>query len=107
MRVLAVLAITLAVLLASLQYRLWFGIGGVPMVETLQAQVSAQRQQNAELTLRNEALVAEVHDLKTGDLAIEERARNELGMIKPGEVFYRVIDPDGVLDAAPAADVPR
>jgi len=107
MRVLAVLAITLAVLLASLQYRLWFGIGGVPAVEHLQAQVSAQRQQNAELTLRNEALVAEVHDLKTGDLAIEERARNELGMIKPGEVFYRVIDPDGVLDAAPAAEFPR
>jgi len=100
MRVLTVLAIILAVLLGALQYRLWFGIGGVPAVEHVQAQVNAQMQQNAQLHLRNEALVAEVHDLKTGVLAIEERARSELGMIKPGEVFY-------VLDAAPAADVPR
>jgi len=99
MRILAALALTLTVLLGHLQYRLWFGIGSVSAVEALQADVAAQIQQNAELQQRNDALAAEVVDLKTGDVAIEERARNELGMIKPGEVFYRVVDRDGVLDA--------
>ena len=43
---------------------------------------------------RNDALAAEVEDLKSGEAAVEERARNELGMIKPGETFYRVIEPE-------------
>jgi len=102
MRLTAALALTLTVLLGYLQYRLWFGVGSRPAVETLQAEVEAQRWHNAQLHQRNAALVAEVADLKTGDLAIEERARNELGMIKPGEVFYRVVDRDGVLDTPPA-----
>jgi len=98
MRVLPVLTLLLTVLLGHLQYRLWFGIGSMSAVETLQAKVGAQIQQNAALQQRNEALAADVMDLKTGDVAIEERARNELGMIKPGEVFYRVVDRDGVLN---------
>jgi len=98
MRILAALAIALTVLLGHLQYRLWFGIGSVSAVEHLQMDVAAQIRQNAELQQRNDALAAEVVDLKTGDVAIEERARNELGMIQPGEVFYRVVDRDGVLD---------
>ena len=53
-----------------------------------------QRSENAELRKRNEALAAEVEDLKSGTEAIEERARSELGMIKPGEVFYQVIEPE-------------
>jgi len=101
MRLLAALALLLTVLLGHLQYRLWFGIGSVSMVETLQMEVAAQIRQNTELQQRNHALAAEVNDLKTGDVAIEERARNELGMIKPGEVFYRVVDRDGVLDESP------
>jgi len=99
MRILAALAITLTVLLGYLQSRLWFGMGSIPAVETLQGKVAAQIQQNMEFQQRNDALVAEVADLKTGDVAIEERARGELGMIKPGEVFYRVVDKEGVLDA--------
>jgi len=101
MRVLAALALLLTVLFGHLQYRLWFGIGSVSAVETLQGEVAAQIRQNAGLQHRNDALAAEVVDLKTGDVAIEERARNELGMIKPGEVFYRVVDRDGVLDETP------
>ena len=93
MRALRVLVLLLAILLAWLQYRLWFGGNGTRGVATLDAQVQQQARDNAGLTQRNEALAAEVEDLKSGEAAIEERARSELGMIKPGETFYRVVEP--------------
>jgi cell division protein FtsB len=83
----------LLVLLGWLQYRLWFGSGGQREVEALQQQVRQQVHDNAGLKQRNEALAAEVEDLKSGEAAVEERARSELGMIKPGETFYRVVEP--------------
>jgi len=92
MRALRVLVLLLAVLLAWLQYRLWFGGNGTRGVAALDAQVQQQARDNAGLTQRNEALAAEVEDLKSGEAAIEERARSELGMIKPGETFYRVVE---------------
>ncbi|HEY0506059.1 MAG TPA: septum formation initiator family protein, partial [Lysobacter sp.] len=52
----------------------------------------------------NAALAAEVEDLKSGEAAVEDRARSELGMIKPGETFYRVVEPEG--STTPAADTP-
>ena len=82
-------------LLAWLQYRLWLGPGGKRDVKALAAQVEAQESRNAELRQRNDALHAEVRDLKdpaSGGAAIEERARDEFGLIKPGETFYRVVD---------------
>ncbi|KAF1701856.1 cell division protein FtsB [Pseudoxanthomonas suwonensis] len=82
----------LLILLGWLQYRLWFGIGNAGEVTALAAQVEAQRRENAGLEERNAALAAEVRDLKEGVAAVEERARSELGMIKPGEVFYRVVE---------------
>ena len=82
----------LAVLLAWLQYRLWFGKGGQREVDALQDQVTQQAYDNTGLEQRNDVLAAEVKDLKSGEAAIEERARSELGMIKPGETFYRVVD---------------
>jgi cell division protein FtsB len=85
----------LAVLLA-LQYKLWIGAGGVREVEQLRITVQLQQEENAALRQRNEALAAEVDDLKGGTAAVEERARSELGMIKPGEVFYRIVDPPPV-----------
>jgi cell division protein FtsB len=85
----------LAVLLA-LQYKLWIGAGGVREVEQLRITVRLQQEENAALRQRNEALAAEVDDLKGGTAAVEERARSELGMIKPGEVFYRIVDPPPV-----------
>lgn len=69
-----------------------FGQGNWRQVESLRAQVLAQKIENEALLKRNRALAAEVKDLKSGVDAIEERARNEMGMIKSGETFYRVID---------------
>ncbi len=82
----------LVLLLGWLQYRLWFGTGSVGDVTVLEAQVEHQRRENGGLGERNEALAAEVRDLKEGVAAAEERARSELGMIKPGETFYRVVE---------------
>ena len=92
MRRLSTLLLVLAVLLAWLQYRLWFGKGGRYEVDALQHQVTQQAYDNTGLKQRNDVLAAEVKDLKSGEAAIEERARSELGMIRPGETFSRVVD---------------
>jgi cell division protein FtsB len=83
----------LALLLLVLQYQLWIGDGSLAEVFTSQRQIEAQKQENKKLHERNLALAAEVKDLKTAVDAIEERARLELGMIREGEVFYRVVEP--------------
>lgn len=88
-----VFALVLLLLLALLQFKLWGGDGSWTQTQELRKQVDAQRAENARLKARNDALSAEVADLKTGETAVEERARSELGMIKPGETFYRVIQP--------------
>lgn len=82
----------LIVLLLILQYKLWFGDGNMREVWKLQAAIEEQKQENEKLRERNAALEAEVQDLKQGMEAIEERARNELGMIKKGETFYQIIE---------------
>lgn len=79
-------------LLLLLQYRLWLGDGGIPEVLQLQEEVASVKQDVEQLKQRNQALDAEVQDLKTGLDAIEERARSELGMIKQGETYYQVIE---------------
>ena len=93
MRWLRILLVALVALLAVLQYRLWWGEGGRRSVAHLRGQVDQQAHENAGLKQRNAALAAEVEDLKSGEAAVEERARSELGMIKPGETFYRVVEP--------------
>ena len=95
MRWLRVLLVALVALLAFLQLRLWFGEGGRQSVADLQHKVDAQARENQGLKQRNDALAAEVEDLKSGEAAVEDRARSELGMIKPGETFYRVVEPQG------------
>lgn len=87
------LALLFALILIGLQWRLWTGNGGWPQVRELERAVQAQRERNRALSRRNEALEAEVEDLREGDAAVEERARTELGLIKSGEVFYRVLEP--------------
>jgi len=85
--------LVLLALIVALQVRLWTGTAGMPGVERLEKSIARQRSENVVLLRRNEALAADVADLKSGREAVEERAREELGMTKPGEVFYQVIEP--------------
>jgi cell division protein FtsB len=82
----------LFLLLLLLQYRLWVGDGGLAEVWQLQHSLDAQKAENLRLKERNDALQAEVKDLKHGLEAVEERARNELGMVKNGETFFQIIE---------------
>ncbi|HEY0178974.1 MAG TPA: cell division protein FtsB [Dokdonella sp.] len=86
-------ALVLLILLIALQVRLWTGPGGMREVWLLKQRIAEQKAENAKLKARNETLSAEVEDLKHGDEAIEERARAELGLLKPGETFYQVVEP--------------
>jgi len=84
------LGIVLASLLLLIQYPLWLGKGGWLRVWELDRQRHAQEDVNARLAARNGALQAEVDDLRAGKQALEERARYELGMVKPGEIFVQI-----------------
>lgn len=81
----------LIVLLLMLQYKIWLGDGGIPKILALQEEIDLVQQQVNGLQERNQALEAEVQDLKKGLHAIEERARSDLGMIGKDEVYYQVI----------------
>ena len=94
-------ALILLILLVALQIKLWTGQGGMREVWALEGRVAAQAKENEALRTRNDALSADVADLKEGTEAVEERARSELGLIKPGETFYQVVDP------APANSKPK
>ena len=86
------IALLLLLLLIGLQLKLWSGNGSMREVDSLGQAVKKQSQENASLLKRNQALAADVHDLKHGDQAVEARARTELGLIKSGEVFYQVVE---------------
>jgi len=86
------LSLVLAGLLLALQYPLWIGKGSWTRVWELDRQLAVQREANAKLKARNDALDAEVLDLKQGRDALEERARLDLGMIRKDEVFYQVVE---------------
>jgi cell division protein FtsB len=92
------LALAFVVLIAALQYPMWLGKGGWLQVRNLDRQLAAQQESNARLKARNDALDAEVRDLKTGFEAIEERARAELGMVKQDEVFFQLQQPSRTPD---------
>lgn len=87
------IALILLVLLIALNIKLWAREGGMRDVWRLQQRLTEQKAQNQALKQRNDKLAAEVQDLKNGTGAIEERARSELGLIKPGEKFYQVVPP--------------
>jgi cell division protein FtsB len=95
----------LAVVLVSLQYRLWLSDQGGREVSRLQAAVELQASANREQLDRNRQLVAEVSDLKVGLTALEERARSELGMVGNSETFYQVVTAATPAPAAPATPV--
>ena len=85
------LTIFLVLALLALQYKLWFGAGGFSDIAVLSDRVEAQEAENALLKTRNDELRAEVEDLQNRLEAVEERARNELGLIREGEEFYQVV----------------
>lgn len=87
------LAASLAALLVLIQYPLWLGKGSWARVWEMDRQLRAQRAQNDALQARNDALAGEVRDLKQGLDAIEERARFELGLVRPDEVYIQVVAP--------------
>jgi cell division protein FtsB len=82
--------IILIILFFILQYELWFSSGGLVQIWQLRKTMANLNLQNEQLRARNAILEADVNDLKQGNEAIEERARNNLGMIKKGETFYQV-----------------
>ena len=85
--------LVLAVLLVLVQAELWLGRGGVPKVLELQAKLDRQRAENTLARARNAQLSAEVSDLKEGLEMGEEKARSELGMVKPDEILVQVATP--------------
>lgn len=91
-KVIKPLTTILIILLIKLQYNLWAGNASFGVQSELLERVTAQQLDNHRNQARNKVLFAEIADLRTGSEAIEERARHELGMIRPGEVFYRVVN---------------
>jgi len=87
-----VTAIILGILLVILQVDLWFGEGSLTAMWQFESETAKQERQNKRLQERNQALAAEVRDLKSGMHAVEERARTELGMVKENETFYQIVD---------------
>lgn len=85
-----VVAIILIALLASLHAQLWLGRGSVPAVKQLQRQIAAQKIANQRSQQVNERLASEVANLSEGLDMVEEKARSELGMVKPNEVFVQI-----------------
>ena len=86
-------ALFLLLLLAGIHAQLWTGRGSVGHVEDMRRQIAAQQAANAQARQTNEHLTAEVQDLKNGLEMVEEKARGELGMVKPGEIYVQVVTP--------------
>ena len=87
-----ILAGILGALIVLVQFPLWLGKGGWLRVWEVDRQLDAQRAKSEQLQVRNQALDAEVRDLKQGLDALEERARYELGMVKSDEVFFQIVE---------------
>lgn len=95
------IALFLVLILIGLQLKLWSGSGSMHEVDALRMAVKKQGEENARLQQRNQALGADVLDLKHGDQAVEARARTELGLIRPGETFYQVVEPPAGASSMP------
>lgn len=86
------IVVFLVVALIALQYKLWLGDGGFSELNRTKHKIKAQQTRNQALEARNSRIRANIHELKSGEQALEEQARFELGMIKEGETFYQLID---------------
>ena len=85
-----IVTLVLLALLALIHNQLWLGDGGVARAQALQAQIDAQQKANALVQQEVERLRSEVQDLKDGNEMAEEKARGELGMLKPGEIYIQI-----------------
>ena len=85
-----IVTLVLLALLALIHNQLWLGDGGVARAQALQAQIDAQQKANALVQQEVERLRSEVLDLKDGNEMVEEKARGELGMLKPGEIYIQI-----------------
>ncbi len=86
------LGIFLFLILLALQYKLWFGDGSISQWKQLNSKLNHQLEENDQLAARNRAVEADIDELKSGDQALEEQARYDLGMVKQGEVYYQFVD---------------
>jgi cell division protein FtsB len=77
---------------ASLQYKLWFGEGSVREWIEVKHKTQQQVEANQQLESRNQRLIADIEELRTADQALEEDARQSLGMIKNDEVYFQVVE---------------
>jgi cell division protein FtsB len=84
----------LILIILGLQIRLWSGPGSLAEISRLNESVSDQESENAALDSRNRELLTEVEELKSGTEVIEEMAREDLGLIKEGETFYMIVEPE-------------
>ena len=90
MRSRVVVPVVLALLLLLLQWQLWNGRGSVRDVAQLEDKLATQKAANAKAAVTNDRLASEVRDLREGLEMVEERARQELGMVKPNEVLVQI-----------------
>lgn len=87
-----VIVIGLFLMLMGLQYKLWFSHDSLPMWLRAEKKMNERAAENQKLAVRNRALEADINELKSGDQALEERARYDLGMIKEDETYYHFVN---------------
>lgn len=90
---LRILAAVLLSLMVFLQYRLWFGDGGIAEGVRLQEKIVVEEARNSELKARNDRLAHQILELQDGHMAVEQHAREELGLVKEGEDYYQFVEP--------------
>lgn len=90
--VMRMLGVVLVLVLASLQYKLWFGDGSIFQSMQVEKKLEIQQANNLKVAAQNRAIEADIAELKSGDQALEEQARFDLGMVKQGEVYYQIVD---------------
>lgn len=87
-----IIIVCLVLALIGLQYKLWLGDGSLIQWVHLEKKLTAQQHENKKQAVRNQAVEADILELKSGEQALEEQARYELGMVKNGEVYYHFVD---------------
>ena len=94
-----IVILILILMFLSLQYRLWDGEGSYAEVKHLQSEITQQKRDIKRMQQENLELRAEIEDVKNGLDAVEERARTELGMIRQGEVYFQIVEPESKKNA--------